>query len=84
MTVTIHLEDQIAQALQAQAEATGLSLEEFVRRVLSDAAPIGSAASTGAGVADFDQALDNLFTSTPAGVEIASTWSRSDIYNDHD
>jgi hypothetical protein len=83
MTVQIHIEDRIANALKAQADAAGLSLEEFVQRVLNNAAPTDSGAPhQDAGA--FDRILDELFSASPVGVQSASTWSRSEIYTDHD
>lgn len=87
MAITIQVEEQVAEALKSLAEAGGLSLEEYLRKIAENAQPSvvppnGSAADA---VRDFDAALDELFAgdarklpSTPL------TYSREDIYFDHD
>lgn len=47
-TVTINIPDQQATALTAQATAHGLSLEEWIKKLATDAAPLKTSRYTAA------------------------------------
>ncbi len=87
MVVTIHIEDQTAQALKAQAQARGLSLEEFLHRI-AEGAPVSAVPENGSAidaVRDFDAALDELFAADSRKLpSVPLTYTREDIYLDHD
>jgi len=87
MTVRIQIEDDTVEALRAQAEAQGLSLEQYVQVILRGAKASNSVSSESPmeAVVDFDEALDQLFASDTRKLpSVASTYSRQDIYGDHD
>lgn len=85
MAVTIEIEEQTADVLKAQADARGLSLDQFLRQMAggiqeSCVAPPGADAAR-----DFDTALDELFAADPRQLPpLHATYSREDIYIDHD
>jgi hypothetical protein len=87
MVVSIQIEERTAQILEAQARACGLSLEDFLRRV-SEGMPapvVPGNGSTADAARDFDAALDELFAGdTRALPAVPLTYTREDIYSDHD
>ena len=87
MVVAIHIEEQTAAMLEAQARASGLSLEEFLRR-LAGGVPIAPAFEGGSATdaaRDFDAALDELFAGDSRRLpSVPLTYTREDIYSDHD
>jgi hypothetical protein len=82
MTI-LQIDDDTAQALEAQARALGLRLEEYVR-VIAGVEPAADRESAQS-VADFDAALNELFAADTRPLSADSpTYSREDIYHDHD
>jgi hypothetical protein len=80
---TLRIDDAIAEALRAQAEARGLTLDAY----LGEIARINAAERSGGGgsVKEFEAALDELFRGETRELPaIKSTYSREDIYFDHD
>ncbi len=75
--VTIHLNDSTAAALNAQAAAAGLSLEAYLQRVCGPR----DAISRRIRGEEFDRLLDAEGTPGPA---YSGTYSRAEIYLDHD
>jgi hypothetical protein len=85
MTVTIRIEDQIARALEAEAKARGMSLEEFLQQLAEGARTSTGQVSPPNAAGDFDAALDELFAGDSRSLpSAAQTYSREDIYADHD
>jgi len=85
--VTIQLEDRTADALKARAQARGLSLEAYLRLMAENGSQEEPAARGDAGQAarEFDAALDDLFADDMRKLpEAPLTYSREDIYFDHD
>ncbi len=87
MVVTIEIADQTARALTAQAQACGLSLEEYLRRV-AEGAPVSAVPGNGSAedaARDFDAALDELFAGDSRKLpRVPLTYTREDLYSDHD
>lgn len=84
---TIQIEDGIALALRAQADARGLSLAGYLRAVAEQVpehiAPPKNDPLQGA--QDFDAALDELFAGDTRDLPSSSlTYTRDEIYFDHD
>ena len=81
----IQLDEQTVQALKAQAAARGLTVEEYLRElamlhVNAEVEQDGENAAQ-----DFDRALDELFAADSRTLPDADlTYSRQDIYLDHD
>lgn len=87
MTVAIQVEAQTAAILEAQARASGLSVEEFLRRLTEGMAMPNSAGgrSTAEAIRDFDAALDELFAGDSRRLpSVPLTYGREDIYFEHD
>jgi hypothetical protein len=74
--VTIHLSDSTAAALSVQALAAGLSLEAYLERIHGS----GTAAKQ-IGGEEFERLVDAEAAPGPA---YDGTYSRSEIYQDHD
>jgi Uma2 family endonuclease len=79
--VTIQIHESVANRLAAQAKAEGLTIEDYLARV----AMMHSIGSTGAlprlTVEEFDRLLDEESSSDST---YQGTFSRADIYLDHD
>lgn len=87
MSVTIEIEDATVQELSAQARALGLSLDDFLRQLMRDVANSapGPHCSIADPAAEFDAVLDEFFASEPDPLPPTTlTYSRDDIYYDHD
>ena len=85
MTVSIHLEDRTAEALQARADALGLSLDQYIRQIAEQDAAVPRNGSVEQACEDFDAALDELFANESQSLPATSlTYSRDDIYLEHD
>jgi hypothetical protein len=85
----IELEQQTVEALKERAAARGLTLEAFLRQVATglEAPAAASAAAPSArdAVRDFDAALDELFAADTRRLPpLTLTYTREDIYADHD
>jgi hypothetical protein len=78
MTV-IELEDQTAQTLRAQAKARNLPLDTFLKHLAEASTPLN--APSGIPVADFDRLIDSEAGNYPS---LPASFSRTDIYDDHD
>lgn len=76
--VSIQLQDSVAAALAAKARAEGLSLQAYLERLAGAQMP--AAPTPPAGVE-----LERLFDEASlAGPAAGCTYSRTDIYLDHD
>lgn len=76
--VSIQLQDSVAAALAAQARAEGLSLEGYLERLAAARVPATLPRLTG-------DELERLFDEASiAGPDPSCTYSRADIYLDHD
>ena len=79
---TIELDDQTLAALRNRAEAQGMSVEGYIGALAGISQPPSAPADQ---VRDFDAALDELFASDTRPLPADSlTYSREDIYSDHD
>ena len=95
--VTIELPESVAAALTAQAEAQGLRLNEYLERMARSTA---TNVSPRRSVEEFERDLDDLSRDVPSlladeidrlidqeatpGPLYTGTYSREDIYFDHD
>jgi hypothetical protein len=80
--VTVELQDEVADALRAQARAKGLSLDAYLSSLagrLDQSAPPLDGSMT-----DIDRWLDELSDGLPALPSLPQDMSRRDIYADHD
>jgi hypothetical protein len=79
MAMVIELDDKVAAALQAQADALRLSLPEFLNRIAASAPQ----AKQGENLTDeeFDRLIEEASDDTPS---LPGNFSREDIYFDHD
>ena len=80
---TLQIDDSIARALRAEAEARGLTLDAYLGEIarLHSAERLGGAG----GVEEFEAAMDELFRGDARKLPaIKSTYSREEIYFDHD
>lgn len=67
MTVTLHLSPEIEASLIAQAQAQGLSLDQFLSRKLSSLVSLASSRPETANAGEWEGALDEWFESFAAG-----------------
>lgn len=90
---TIQVDEGTVAALKSQAAAHGLTVDEYLRRLAvlhenAAVAPIsaGSVQTDASKATDeFDRTLDELFAGDNRALpETALTYSREDIYLDHD
>jgi plasmid stability protein len=82
---TLHLDDNLAAALKARADAQGLSVEAYLRSLTGLPQDVSPAPANGDAAREFDAALDELFArDTRPLPAVALTYSRGDIYHDHD
>lgn len=78
MVLKIPLDVAAENRLRERASRAGVDVAEFVRRLLEEATPDDPAAQ-------FDAALDHLFSGDPQPLpSAASTYPRSEIYADGD
>lgn len=76
--VTIHLDDSVAAALALQAQERGLSLQEYLGALATTANPERVRASA-------EEIIDRIRSvSVPAEATYRGSFSRHDIYSDHD
>ena len=86
MMTTIQLEQETVLALEASARAKGMSLSDYLRSVALNG-EAGQARVNGVvgSVAEFDSLLDGFFAQNPQKLpSLPATFSRADIYVDHD
>jgi len=87
--VMIQIDVQTARRLEVQAEAHGLSLEDYLRHIAGEGqrenrVPVNGN-TNGDAVRDFDAALDELFASDTRKLPAAPLkYARGEIYIDHD
>jgi hypothetical protein len=85
MTVSIQIDDRIASALKEQAEALGLTLDQYLQRIASERVAVPGRNENVQAADDFDAALDQLFASDMRPLPSSSlTYRRDEIYPDHD
>ncbi len=73
---------ETAERLSAQARAHGLSVDEYLKSILSD---VGEGQRSGLmTLVDVDQVLDELSEGTEHLPPLSENFSREDIYFDHD
>lgn len=86
MIRTIQLEQETIQALEASAEAMGMSLAEYLRSIaVNGGCAQVHLCAPGAGVDEFDSLLDEFFAQNPRKLpSLPNAFSRADIYVDHD
>lgn len=74
MTITLEITEEAKESLAAQAEAGGLSLEGFLRNLISAqaaaAAPANSAPAVTPQVEDAERVIDELFDLAPVPPEV--------------
>jgi hypothetical protein len=84
MNAVLHepIAPEIVQALIAQATASGLSVNEYLRRLLglADGTQLADDESLNAFMADLEALAEGTEHLPPSGI----TYSREDIYFDHD
>lgn len=82
--VNVQLDDRIAAALRDQAQARGLTLEAYLRTVAEmprEAVPTGVEGD----LREFDATLEELFAADTRPLPaVPFTYSREEIYSDHD
>lgn len=76
--VNVQLNDDAAAALSAQANAQGLTLQAYLEKLAASKATRKTAPLS---VEELDRLLDQESTSGPSP---SGTFSRADIYSDHD
>jgi len=79
---TIQIEQELANAIFAEAEAKGLSIDDYLRTLI--ASGNGQPQSEQMSLAEIDQILDELSEGTEHISPLPLTFSREDIYFDHD
>ena len=79
MATSIELEDKVVAALQAQADLLRISLPELLTQIATAASPVNQPPDLTD--EEFERALDEVSDSMPTAI---STYSREDIYFDHD
>jgi hypothetical protein len=90
MTLNVQLSPQTEAKLIQQAIAAGVDPSSFVSMIVEQAISrsrlTGPAADEMPGdVREFDAALDELFRDDARALpQVSSTYSRTDIYSDHD
>lgn len=76
--VNIQLQDSVAAALAAQAKAEGLSLEAYLAQLATSGVNVAGPKISG------EELVRLLDEASVAGPAAKSTYSRADIYLDHD
>lgn len=71
---------ETAEQLRTQARAQGLTVNEYLKSILSS----GSERPTQMSLAEIDQILDELAEGSEHLPSLPSDFSRKDIYADHD
>jgi hypothetical protein len=78
---TIEIDERTAEILKAKAEANGLSLEAYLRLLAETEAPRQHSDMT---AAEIDAILDELAQGGEGASPLPASFSREDIYFDHD
>lgn len=73
---TIHLDDQIASELQAQAQKAGVSVPDYLRSLL----PVATSTMR----PDWEELERDIEALSSLGPSLPADFSRADIYDDHD
>lgn len=87
MTVSLQIDKETAEALQAQADASGMTLEDYLRSIAlaREGPPDGGPNGRVSAGADFDALLDQFFAENPGPLpSLPADFSRADLYADHD
>lgn len=79
---TIQIEQSLANALFGQAQANGLSLDDYLKNLVLNGQE--QPATKELAMSEIDQILDELSEVTEQGLSLPQNFSRSDIYFDHD
>jgi len=82
MVVSIQVEQQTVEALKAQAQARGMSLEAYLCSIADDGYP--SCQPPVVDMTEFDRWLDELSEGTEHLPSLPPDFSRADLYADHD
>lgn len=77
---TIEIEQHTAEMLKAKAEARGLSLDDYLRLLAEEETPPAATLET----AELDWILDELAQGGEGLTPLPVTFSREEIYSDHD
>jgi negative regulator of replication initiation len=77
---TIEIDQRTAKLLQAKAAASGLSLDDYLRRLAESEAPLATAPDA----AETDRILDELAQGGENLALLPVDFSREDIYANHD
>jgi hypothetical protein len=75
--VTIQVDDDVAAVLHARASTKGLSIDELLKATFLPSEDPAERMS----IEEFDRILDELATDGPSP---SGTFSREDLYSDHD
>lgn len=78
---TIQIEQELANAIFAEAEAKGLSIDDYLRALI--ASGNGQPQLERMSLAEIDQILDELSEGTEHIPPLPLNFSREDIYFDH-
>lgn len=83
--VTLEIEDKVADALKTQARARGVSLQRYLQLIV-ELQPLMTPKPESTGtIEEFDAALNELFSTDPRPLpKVSSSYSREDLYCDHD
>ena len=80
-TTTIEIEQRTAEMLKAKAEASGLSLDDYLYLLAeSEITPLPAALNP----AEIDMILDELARGAESALPLPDNFSREDIYFNHD
>jgi len=79
---TIQIEQELANAIFAEAEAKGLSVDDYLRTLIASGA--SQPQSEQMNLDEVDRILDELSEGTEHVPALPLTFSREDIYFDHD
>ena len=81
---TIEIDQHTAETLRAKAEAMGLSLDDYLRLLAEIDAPNIDAANPRVTLNGIDRILDELAQGGESLKPLPVSFSRKDIYFDHD
>jgi hypothetical protein len=83
--VTLEIEDRVADALKTQARARGVSLQQYLQFIVELQPSAVSKTGAPGAVEEFDAALNELFSADTRPLpKVSSSYSREDLYCDHD
>ena len=75
----IEIDERIAAALMAQATVRDMTLQSFLERISETASPLNALPELA--LADVERSIDEASSELPL---LPDSFSRSDIYSDHD